>query len=94
VALATSSPAEDEDVVEDEHGGTDIEAGLDVVLRERVVGAEQHEDRPSTVDTANVSETTVLPKQPGEFVCGSCFLVKRHSQLAHQEDPQCCDCVR
>jgi hypothetical protein len=93
-ANVTTARAEDEDDAENEDGGKDVEAGLDVVLRERVVGPEHQEDGEPAVDAANLSETTVLPKQPGEFVCGSCFLVKHHSQLADQENLRCCDCVR
>jgi hypothetical protein len=35
----------------------------------------------------------VLPKQPGEFVCQSCFLVKHPSQLADPKAQLCRDCV-
>ena len=37
----------------------------------------------------------VLPKQAGEFTCGSCFLVKARSQLAETKNGQsfCVDCV-
>ena len=35
----------------------------------------------------------VLPKQPGEFVCRSCFLVKSESQLADPARMLCRDCV-
>ncbi|MDQ2725296.1 MAG: DUF4193 family protein, partial [Actinomycetota bacterium] len=35
----------------------------------------------------------VLPKQPGEFVCQSCFLVKHPSQLADRKAMLCRDCV-
>jgi hypothetical protein len=35
----------------------------------------------------------VLPKQPGEFVCRSCFLVKSRTQLADKKHLLCRDCV-
>ena len=35
----------------------------------------------------------VLPKQPDEFVCRSCFLVKHPSQLADKKKMLCRDCV-
>ena len=35
----------------------------------------------------------VLPKQPDEFVCRSCFLVKHPSQLAAAKKILCRDCV-
>ncbi|MGH9093644.1 MAG: DUF4193 family protein [Acidimicrobiales bacterium] len=35
----------------------------------------------------------MLPKQPGEFVCQSCFLVKHPSQLADRDHMFCRDCV-
>jgi hypothetical protein len=93
-ANVTTARAEDEDDAENEDGGKDVEAGLDAVLRERVVGAEHQEDDQRTVEAANLSERTVLPRQPDEFVCGSCFLVKHHTQIADQEVLRCCDCVR
>ncbi|HLS33049.1 MAG TPA: DUF4193 domain-containing protein [Brevibacterium sp.] len=37
----------------------------------------------------------VVPRQSDEFTCGSCFLVKHHSQADHQEGELlvCTDCA-
>jgi hypothetical protein len=35
----------------------------------------------------------VIPKQPDEFTCQSCFLVKKQYQLADKEHQICKDCV-
>mgnify|MGYP000931394766 CR=1 FL=1 len=37
----------------------------------------------------------VIPKQPDEFTCSSCFLVQHHSRLAMQSGDRmiCADCV-
>jgi hypothetical protein len=45
------------------------------------------------VDDRGDSPLRVLPKQPGEFVCQSCFLVKHPSQLADASRNLCRDCV-
>ena len=35
----------------------------------------------------------VVPQQPTEFVCKSCFLVKHQSQLADKKRMYCVDCA-
>jgi hypothetical protein len=95
-APATTDRAEDEeDEEDDEDDEEDVEASLDVILKERLVVAEDEEEDEETPDTEDRSETAtkVLPKQPDEFVCRSCFLVKHPSQLADQERMLCRDCV-
>ena len=77
---------DDDDDDEDEASDDDVEASLDVILKERMVVADDEEeddeeDRPNGEDRTD-SPLKVLPKQPGEFVCQSCFLVKHPSQLA------------
>jgi len=80
---------EDEEEVDDE----DVEASLDEILKERlVVEEEEDEEVLELEDRSEVSER-VLPKQPDEFVCQSCFLVKHSSQLADPEKTLCRDCV-
>jgi len=82
---------EDEDEEEEDE---DVEASLDVILKERLVVEDEPED-DEAVDTEDRSEGVdqVLPKQPGEFVCRSCFLVKHSSQLADKKRFLCRDCV-
>ena len=81
---------EEEEELEDE----DVEASLDVILKERLVVEEEPEDEEAT-DQEDKTEGNerVLPKQPDEFVCRSCFLVKHPSQLADKKKMLCRDCV-
>jgi len=84
---------DDDDDEEDEADEDDVEASLDVILKEKLVVADDDEDEPAeTEDRAEVSQK-VLPKQPDEFVCQSCFLVKHPSQLADDARILCRDCV-
>ena len=86
---------------EDEEDGDDVEASLDVILKSRLVVSETDEDEEEEEEEEEGAEgdergetaTRVLPKQPGEFVCQSCFLVKHQSQLADKERQLCRDCV-
>jgi Domain of unknown function (DUF4193) len=72
----------------------DVEASLDVILKERLVVEDEPEDEEAT-DQEDKTEGNerVLPKQPDEFVCRSCFLVKHPSQLADKKNMLCRDCV-
>ncbi len=75
----------------------DVEASLDVILKERLVVADEAEDEddaePTDAEDRADGATRVLPKQPGEFVCQSCFLVKSQTQLADRRRKLCRDCV-
>src|SRR6185312_9694086 len=82
---------EDEEEPEDE----DVEASLDVILKERLVVEDEPEDDEATdQEDRTEGNERVLPKQPDEFVCRSCFLVKHPSQLADKKKMLCRDCVR
>ena len=52
----------------------------------------EDDDVPDVDDRADANER-VRPKQPDEFVCRSCFLVKHPSQLADKKKMLCRDCV-
>ena len=84
--VAAVVAAEDEDDVDDDDDvdADDVEASLDEILKERLVVPEEEEDEDEAPDTEDrtADATKVLPKQPDEFVCQSCFLVKHPSQLA------------
>ena len=84
---------EDEDEIDDD----DVEASLDVILKERLVveddEEDEDEDEPGDAEERGDGNRRVLPKQPGEFVCRSCFLVKNESQLADEARMLCRDCV-
>jgi hypothetical protein len=85
-------PDEDDD---DELDEEDVEASLDVILKERLVVVDDEPDDDEAPDVEDRSEMgeRVLPKQPDEFVCRSCFLVKHPSQLADKDRMLCRDCV-
>ena len=68
-----------------------------MILKERLV-VEDDEDEDDDEEVGDADERgdsplRVLPKQPGEFVCQSCFLVKHPSQLADDARMLCRDCV-
>ena len=88
---AEESEEEDEEEPDDE----DVEASLDTILKERLVveEVEDDEDTPEPEDRSGDGVERVLPKQPGEFVCRSCFLVKHPNQLADRKKMLCRDCV-
>ena len=100
--ILTASPAavversgEAEDEEEDEEPeDEDVEASLDVILKERLVVEDEPEDDEATdQEDRTEGNERVLPKQPDEFVCRSCFLVKHPSQLADKAHMLCRDCV-
>jgi len=80
---------------EDEPDDEDVEASLDTILKERLVveEVEDDEETPEVEDRSGDGVERVLPKQPGEFVCRSCFLVKHPNQLADRKAMLCRDCV-
>jgi len=85
---------ESEDEEEEEPDDEDVEASLDVILKERlVVEDEPEDDEVADVDDRAEQSERVRPKQPDEFVCRSCFLVKHPNQLADKKRMLCRDCV-
>jgi len=90
-AAGEESDEEDEEEPDDE----DVEASLDTILKERLVVEEPEDDEetPEPEDRTADGVERVLPKQPGEFVCRSCFLVKHPNQLADRKKMLCRDCV-
>ena len=90
---ATGEESDEDD--EEEPDDEDVEASLDTILKERLVveEPEDDEDTPEPEDRTADGVERVLPKQPGEFVCRSCFLVKHPNQLADRKKMLCRDCV-
>ncbi len=86
-------------LVEDDGDDEDVEAGLDVILKARLVSGDEDEleadDADDVDDDDDRHEATIrlLPKQANEFVCQSCFLVKHIGQLADDKKMLCRDCV-
>ena len=92
-AAATTTDEEDEE--DEDEDEDDVEASLDVILKEKLVVADEEadEEAPDQDDRMESTVNRVLPKQPDEFVCSSCFLVKHPSQLADARSMRCRDCV-
>ncbi|MGD0393327.1 MAG: DUF4193 family protein [Acidimicrobiales bacterium] len=93
--VATKAGEESDEDDEEEPDDEDVEASLDTILKERLVveEVEDDEDTPEPEDRSGDGVERVLPKQPGEFVCRSCFLVKHPNQLADRKKMLCRDCV-
>ena len=91
-----TAPAAEEDD-EEEEDDSDVEASLDVILKERLVqddDEDEDEDEPNDPEDRTAPEGgKVQPRQPQEFVCQSCFLVKHPSQMADPKRQYCRDCV-
>ncbi len=77
---------------EEETGTEDVEEALDMILRTRVT-SEDDDIIDSEDDIDDDTLVHVVPRQPDEFVCQSCFLLKNASQLADPERGLCKDCV-
>jgi hypothetical protein len=93
-AAKEGAPEDGDDDEDEEPDDEDVEASLDVILKERlVVEDEVEDDEVGDVDDRSEASERVLPKQPDEFVCRSCFLVKHSSQLANKKRGLCRDCV-
>jgi len=86
---------EEEEEEEEDLLDEDVEASLDVILKERLVVQEEEDEEEEAPDVEDRGDASgkVLPKQPDEFVCQSCFLVKHPSQLADPGKMLCRDCV-
>ena len=90
VAAQRSTEEEDDEIPD----ADDVEASLDVILKERLVVEDEPEDEEAVeVDERGETTERVLPKQADEFVCNSCFLVKNTSQLADKKKGLCRDCA-
>ena len=61
--------------------------------RERLDDEDDEEEEAPDSEDRGEGSLRVLPKQPGEFVCRSCFLVKSQTQLADKKRLLCRDCV-
>jgi hypothetical protein len=96
VPVVVAEEDDDDDDDDDDLDPDDVEAGLDVILKDRLVVVDDQDDEDDEVpdgDDRAEGSTKVLPKRPGEFVCQSCFLVKHPSQLADAGRMFCRDCV-
>lgn len=74
------------------------ETSLDEILAKKEEGgSEEGEEEtllePGREDRVESLAVKVVPQQPTEFVCKSCYLVKHRSQLADKKRMLCRDCV-
>ena len=76
------------------------EASLDELIAKKAdePAPEEESDEESMLETGREEKVEalsvkVVPQQPTEFVCKSCFLVKHRSQLADKKRMYCVDCA-
>jgi hypothetical protein len=90
---------DDDDVVvalDDETHPDDVEASLDVLLKERTTSDRPEDEEPEAEDDEpdrGDGNTKIKPRGADEFLCTSCFLVLPLSQLAAGEKDRCRDCA-
>jgi hypothetical protein len=101
-----AAPSEEPEDSDEELEGEDFEESLDLVLLERMalVGTDEDlevmEDGSALVEhslllqmqTDNVDQVDVARRGTDEFVCQSCFLVRKRVQLADPTSMACHDC--
>lgn len=89
----------DEEVEEAQEvqGVEDVEEALDVLLAARFSGGHADDFEEEEVDDHDIGLeglADVVPlRQPDEFLCRACFLLKRTSQLADPSEQLCRDCA-
>lgn len=74
------------------------EASLDEIVAKAPDTVDLEEEDDPVLDLTREERLESLsiraaPKQPNEFVCASCHLVKHNSQLADRSKQLCRDCV-
>ena len=93
----------DTDDAEDDFGDEDLEESLDLVLLDRLAllddgeGSDDDEAVPAhsvllQVQTDSIDLVDVAPCRSDEFVCRSCFLVRKRVQLVDASTMVCHDC--
>lgn len=96
-------PEDPEELEEDEEEdplleAEETEASLEEIVAKAPETAELEDEEESVLDLTREERLESLsiraaPKQPNEFVCASCHLVKHNSQLANRSKKLCRDCV-
>lgn len=93
---------EEEEVVDvdEEHHPDDVEAPLDVLLKERTTSGALDDDEEELEDEDDIEvddrgdgSTRIVPRRANEFLCQSCFLVLPLNQLADKKKMLCRDCA-
>jgi hypothetical protein len=78
------------------------ETSLDEIIAKKAdePAPEEEAEEESVLETTRGDDRVeplavkVVPQQPTEFVCKSCYLVKHRSQLADKRKMFCRDCVK
>ena len=68
-----------------------LDAGALIEFLMGEVRAERAEDLPGELQERGVGVS--VPPRPDEFLCRSCFLIRRRSQLADPTGLRCRDCI-
>ena len=89
---------DDDDDEEDVPLAAEDEASFDEFLSKAKETSDAEEEEETLLDLTREERLESLsiraaPKQPNEFVCTSCRLVKHESQLADSKRELCRDCV-
>jgi hypothetical protein len=90
---------EEDDVVDldEELHPDDVEASLDVLLKEKTASERLDEDElDEEIDEGEPDDRgsmRITPRRADEFLCSSCFLVLPLSQLADKKRQLCRDCA-
>ena len=82
--------------LEEETHPDDVEASLDVLLKERTTSDRPEDEEPDDAEDDTQrgdGDTKIKPRGADEFLCTSCFLVLPLSQLAAGEKDRCRDCA-
>jgi hypothetical protein len=95
--VAAADGAAEAETDDDELLADEVEASLDVILAERLRGEDLEEEEPEDEgeedDAPNQLATVIPVRQPDEFLCQSCFLLKPPGQLADRDHQLCRDCA-
>jgi uncharacterized protein DUF4193 len=91
-----------EDEEDDAADAEPPEASLDEIIAKKAdePAPEEEAEEESVLETSRADDRVeplavkVVPQQPTEFVCKSCYLVKHRSQLADKRKMFCRDCVK
>jgi hypothetical protein len=86
-APATAAPAAD---------GEDVESIQDLLVKQEAREEEDDDDSVLSLSREERLEplaVKVVPPQPTEFICKSCYLVKHRSQLKDKTRMLCRDCA-
>ncbi|HZD79916.1 MAG TPA: DUF4193 family protein [Actinomycetota bacterium] len=80
----------------DDGDGEDVESIEDLLVKKEAQEAEEEDDSVLNMSREERLEplaVRVVPPQPTEFICKSCYLVKHRSQLKDKARMLCRDCA-